>query len=97
MYFTFLSLSIKNRATPSIYLLLPLLKNGEKTKAIIIFWYVPTDLSKAFDYTPHDLGIAKSTANGFDKNMLRYIYSYLKSRKQCVNVNKTKSTFELII
>ena len=55
------------------------------------------DLSKAFDCIPHDLVIAKLAAYGFDKNMICYIYSYLKSRKQCVSVNNIKSTFEEII
>ena len=50
------------------------------------------ELSKAFDCIPHDL----VTAYGFDKNMICYIYSYLKSRKQCVSVNNIKSTFEEI-
>ena len=36
-------------------------------------------LSKAFDRIPNDLVIAKLAAYGFDKNMLCYIYSYLKS------------------
>ena len=55
------------------------------------------DLSKAFDCIPHELVIAKLAAYGFDKNMIRYIYSYLKSRKQCASVNSIKSTFEEII
>ena len=55
------------------------------------------DLSKAFDCIPRDLVIAKLAAYGFDKNMICYIYSYLKSRKQCVSVNNIKSTFEEII
>ena len=55
------------------------------------------DLSQAFDYIPHDLVIAKLAAYGFDKKMICYIYSYLKSRKQCVSVNKINSTFEEII
>ena len=54
-------------------------------------------LSKAFDFIPHDLVIAKLGAYGFDKNMICYIHSYLKSRKQCVSVNNIKSTFEEII
>ena len=48
-------------------------------------------------HIPHDLVIAKLAAYGFDKKMICYIYSYLKSRKQCVSVNKINSTFEEII
>ena len=55
------------------------------------------DLSKAFDCIPHDLVIAKSAAYGFDKNMICYIYSYLKSRKRCVSVKNIKSTFKEIM
>ena len=60
-------------------------------------WTVLIDLSKAFNFIPHDFVIAKLAAYGFDKNMICYIYSYLKSRKQCVSVNNIKSTFEEII
>ena len=55
------------------------------------------DLSKAFDCIVHDLVIAKLAAYGLIKNMICYIYSYLKSRKKCVNVINIKSTFEEII
>ena len=42
------------------------------------------DLSKVFDCITHDLVIAKLTACRFDKSMMRYIYSYLKSTmSQC--------------
>ena len=41
--------------------------------------------------------IAKLAAYRFDKNMLCYIYSYLKSRKQCVSVNNIKSALEGMI
>ena len=55
------------------------------------------DLSKSFDCIPHDLVIAKLAAYGFDKNMICYIYSYLKSRKQCDSVNNIKRAFEEVI
>ena len=55
------------------------------------------DLSNVFDCIPHDLVIAKLAAYGFDKKIICYIYSYLKSRKQCVSVDKINSTFEEII
>ena len=67
------------------------LDNNYFTKAVLM------GLSKAFNCIPHDLVIAKLAAYGFDKNMICYIYSYLKSRKQCVSVNNIKSTFEEII
>ena len=47
-----------------------------------IFAAVQTDLSKAFDYTPYNLLIAKVSAYGFDRKPLIFISPYLKSRKQ---------------
>ena len=47
---------------------------------------VMTDLSKAFDCIPHDLLIVKLEAYVFT---IRYVYSYLKNRKQCVKINNT--------
>ena len=44
------------------------------------------DLSKAVDFVPHDLLIAKMHAYGFDMNSLIFFYSYLKRRKQCVRL-----------
>ena len=52
---------------------------------------VITDLPKAFDCIPHDLLIAKLEAYGFDNYTIRYVYSYLKNRKQCVKINNTYS------
>ena len=55
------------------------------------------DLSKAFDCVPHDLLIAKLEAYGFDLNALKFFYSYLKRRKQCVKINNWISSFQELI
>ena len=55
------------------------------------------DLSKAFDCIPLDLLMGKLTAYGFDKTALKYIYSYLKKKQQCVRINNVYSNFEEII
>ena len=58
---------------------------------------VLTDLSKAFDCIPHDLLIAKLSAYGLNSGSLCYIYSYLKDRKQCLQINNKQSEFDTII
>ena len=55
------------------------------------------DLSNAFDCIPHDLLIVKLSAYGYNANGLKYIYTYLKNRKQCVRVNNVCSDFKDII
>ena len=55
---------------------------------------VLTDLSKAFDWIAYDLLIAKLAAYGFSHTALRYIYSYLSNRKQCVRINNTYSNYQ---
>ena len=53
-----------------------------------------TDLSKAFDCLNHDLLIAKLEAYGFDKDALKFIYDYLKGRKQRTKVNGAYSSWK---
>ena len=52
------------------------------------------DLSKTFDCILYDLFIAKL---GLDKNLQKYINSYLDNRKQCVRINDINSAFNDII
>ena len=53
-----------------------------------------TDLSKAFDCLNHDLLVAKLRAYGFEYNSLKFIYSYLKERKQGTKVEATYSSWK---
>ena len=55
------------------------------------------DLSKAFDCVPHDLLIAKLDAYGFGRKSLIFFYSYLKQRKQCLNLNNIQSIFKTLL
>ena len=55
-----------------------------------------TDLSKTFDCIAHNL-IARLVAYGFSNTALRYVYSYLSNRKQCVCINNTYSNYQKII
>ena len=69
----------------------------EKLDKNFIVGAVLIDLSNAFDCSPHDLIIAKLAAYGIERETLRLIYSYLKSRKQCVKINNTYSDYNEII
>ena len=51
------------------------------------------DLSKAFDCLPHELLLAKLSAYGFERDTLNFFYSYLKGRKQTVNIKGESSMF----
>ena len=56
-----------------------------------------TDLTKAFDCILNDLLIAKLDAYSFNKNLVRYIYSCLKKRKQRVRINSVTSSLKNIL
>ena len=56
-----------------------------------------TDLSKTFDCIDHELLIAKLNADGFYTNVLKFIYSYLKRRKQNTTINSSYSFFAEIL
>ena len=55
------------------------------------------NLSKALDFIPDDLLIAKLHSYGFSKGSLKYIYSYLKGHRKCVKINGIKSKFLTIL
>ena len=55
------------------------------------------DLSKAFDTINHDLLLAKLKAYGFSLNAVKLMYSYLKSRKQQVQINNKFSSENKVI
>ena len=55
------------------------------------------NLSKAFDYIPHDLLIANLETGGFQDYLVHYVYSYLDNTKQCLQINNEKSSWQNII
>ena len=56
-----------------------------------------TDLCKAFHCIDHELLILKLHAYGFDTDVLKFIYSYLKGRKQRTRINSSYSSFAEIV
>ena len=56
-----------------------------------------TDLSKVLDCLSHEFLIAKLEADGFDKNALKLVNSYLSNRKQRVKINNKYSSWSEIL
>ena len=52
------------------------------------------DLSKAFDTINHDLLLTKLKAYGFSKQALSFMCSYLKNRRQRVQINNKFSSLK---
>ena len=55
------------------------------------------DLSKAFDYIPYDLLIAKLYAYGLSEETTTFFYSYLKRRGQRVRIDDILSSLQVLI
>ena len=55
------------------------------------------DLPKVFNCNPHMYLIAKHDSYRLDRNLLKYINSYIENRKQWVRINKINSDFNDII
>ena len=64
---------------------------GEHVSALFM------DLSKAFDTVNHDLLLAKLKAYGFSLNTVELMRSYLKNRKQRVQINNKFSSENIVI
>ena len=62
------------------------LDKGEYVSALFMH------LSKAFDTINHDLLIAKQKAYGFSEEALKLIKSYLKNRREKVQINNNFSS-----
>ena len=50
------------------------------------------DISKAYDYIPHELLIAKLEAHSFKRISLKPVYSYLTSQAQRVKIGPSCSS-----
>ena len=69
----------------------------KKPSTIIKRGAVFMDLSKAFYSIPHDMLIAKMEAYSFIEDFLTFLYSYLKRRKESVNISNVHSMSQIIV
>ena len=67
-------------------------RNGKKHSRVVdpggVFGVLLTELSKAFDYIPHNQIIAKLIACGFQTDALKLVNEYLSISKQRVKINE---------
>ena len=76
----------KSHGTQHSLLIMPAKwKRGIDTGAFVSDLFM--NLSKAFDTINHDLMLAKLKAYGFSNNALDLMHSYIKNRKQNVQIN----------
>ena len=59
--------------------------------------FILMDFSRAFDTINHELLMTKLHANGFSKEALKLIFSYLNNRKQRVKINKSFSSWKELL
>ena len=69
----------------------------KKLYSTFVVGAVLIDLSKAFDFIPHDILIAKLYPYGLSEEVLMHILSYHSNRKHRIGFNDTYSKFENII
>ena len=83
---TFLSVYRKSYSTQHV--LIRLIEEWkQKLDRNYVVGAILMDLSKAFDYIPHDLIIAKLYAYGFEFEALKLILSYLTDREPATKIN----------
>ena len=55
------------------------------------------DFAKAFDSVPHQHLLVKLKSYGIDNPLLAWIASFLRDRKQCVQVNSVHSSWQRVV
>ena len=77
---TFISNFVSAYGKNSNHVLISLIENWKNNLDNKTVGAVFIDLSKAFDFIPYDLLIAKMEAYGFSEDFLTFLYSCLKRR-----------------